>query len=173
MTGRREKKMQDDAAARSVLSPTLDPFDRAILAILQRNNRTPQHEIGARVNLSAAAVQRRIRRMEERGVIRANTAVLDPAKVGRPVTLIVGVEVDSERADWLAATRTRLAEAPEVQQCYYVTGDVDFILVISAASMAEYEAISHRLFREDANVRRFRTFVVMSSPKATLEVPLA
>ena len=160
------------ARNKALVPAALDDFDRAILAIMQRNNRMPQHEIGERVHLSAAAVQRRIKRMEEIGVIRANVVVLDPARVGRPVTLVVGVEVDSERADRLAQTRDRLAAAPEVQQCYYVTGDMDFILVISAGSMEEYQEISRRLFREDVNVRRFTTFVVMSSPKATLEIPV-
>ena len=67
----------------------LDSFDRAILDILQRDNTTPQRAIGEAVNLSAPAVQRRIRRMEEEGVIQANVAVVDPHKVGRPLTIIV------------------------------------------------------------------------------------
>lgn len=159
--------MKDDAAPRS-----LDGFDRAILAILQRDNTTPQRVIGEAVNLSAPAVQRRIRRMEASGVITANVAVLDPAKVGRPLTIFVEVEVESERADRIDALKRRFAEAPEVQQCCYVTGEADFILVVTVASMADYEALTRRLFIVDDNVRRFRTFVTMDRVKMGTAVPV-
>ena len=67
----------------------LDAFDLKILDRLQANNRTSLGEIGKAVNLSAAAVQRRVRRMEDAKIIQANVAVVDPRAVGRPITLIV------------------------------------------------------------------------------------
>lgn len=152
---------------------TLDRFDRAILAILQRDTTTPQRRIGAAVNLSAAAVQRRIRRMEQHGVIQVHVAVLDPARLGRLITLVVEVSVESERLDLLDAAKARFAQAPEVQQCYYVTGESDFVLVITVASMAEYEALTRRLFFADGNVQRFRTQVVMDRIKTGTELPVA
>jgi DNA-binding Lrp family transcriptional regulator len=151
--------------------PELDPFDRKILAILQRDNRTSQQEIGEAVALSTAAVNRRIRRMEALGVISANVAILDPVKVGRPVTLVVGLSVNSERPAVLADTKARLAAAAEVQQCYYVTGDFDLILVLTVESMAAYEVLTQLLFSSDENIARFRTFVVMDRVKATLGCP--
>jgi Lrp/AsnC family transcriptional regulator, leucine-responsive regulatory protein len=154
------------------IPPSLDAFDRAILAILQKDNTTPQRVIGDAVNLSAPAVQRRIRRMEETGIIRANVAVLDPAKVGRPITLFVEVEVESERAELIDAAKRSFIAVPEVQQCYYVTGDADFILVVTVATMADYEALTRRLFFENNNVKRFRTFVAMDRVKVGLEVPV-
>lgn len=151
---------------------TLDSFDHAILAILQRDNKTSQREIGAAVNLSAPAVQRRIRRLEETGVIRANIAVIDPDKVGRPLTLFVAVEVESERVDLIDRMKRSFAEAPEVQQCYYVTGETDFVMVVSVATMAEYEALARRLFFDQGNVKRFRTFVAMDRVKVGLAKPV-
>ena len=151
---------------------SLDSFDRAILAILQKDNTTPQRVIGEAVNLSAPAVQRRIKRMEETGIIRANVALVDPAKVGHPITLFVEVEVESERAELIDAAKRGFIALPEVQQCYYVTGDADFILVITVATMAAYEALTRRLFFENNNVKRFRTFVAMDRVKVGLEVPV-
>ena len=151
----------------------LDEFDLKILDILQRDNAVPQREIGAAVNLSAPAVQRRIKRMEERGVIAANVAVVDPAKVGRPITIVVEVEVASEQIELLDAAKASFAAAPEVQQCYYVTGEADFVLIVTVASMAEYEALTRRLFFANPNIRRFRTLVAMDRVKAGLSVPLA
>lgn len=150
----------------------LDAFDRAILRILQRDNTTPQRVIGEAVNLSAPAVQRRIRRMEEAGVVSANVAVVDPVKVGQSLTIFVEVEVESERADLIDAAKRAFAAAPEVQQCYYVTGEADFVLVVVVPSMAAYEALTRRLFFDDRNVRRFRTFVAMDRVKVGLGVPV-
>jgi len=152
--------------------PELDAFDRAILRILQVDNALPQRTIGERVNLSAPAVQRRIRRMEASGVIRANVAVVDPAAVGRPLTIFVEVELASERTEQIDAVKRRFAAAPEVQQCYYVTGEADFVLLVTVESMAEYEALTRRLFFEDENVKRFRTFVAMDRVKSGLELPV-
>ncbi len=151
---------------------SLDSFDRAILALLQLDNKMPQHRIGDAVNLSTAAVQRRIRQMEKTGVIRANVAVLDPVLLGRPLTLIVGVKLDSERNDVMTATRNALAACPLVQQCYYVTGDFDFVTVMTVRDMHEFETVSTELFRNDSNVREFRTYVVMNSIKSGLALPV-
>lgn len=151
----------------------LDSFDMAILAILQQDNTTPQRLIGEKVNLSAAAVHRRIRRMTAEGVIASNSASVDPARVGLPITIVVEVHIESERLDLFDAAKTTFSGAPEVQQCYYVTGDADFILVVVVASMAEYEALTRRLFFENHNVKRFRTLVVMDRIKVGLAVPIA
>ena len=153
-------------------SDELDRFDLAILEMLQRDNSTPQRAIGEAVSLSAAAVQRRIKRMQGNGTIIGNTAVIDPAKVGRAITILVEVEVESERIDLIENVRESLKAAPEVQQCYYVTGDADFIVVITVATMSEYEALTRRLFFTNHNVKRFRTMVVMDRVKVGLYVPL-
>jgi Lrp/AsnC family transcriptional regulator, leucine-responsive regulatory protein len=151
----------------------LDRFDLGILDILQRDNLTSQRAIGEAINLSAPAVQRRIKKMEETGVIKANVAVIDPPSVGQAITILVEVHVESERIDLLDATKIRLAAAPEVQQCYYVTGDADFILVITVPTMSAYEALTRRLFFENVNVKRFRTLVVMDRVKVGLAIPIS
>jgi DNA-binding Lrp family transcriptional regulator len=150
----------------------LDRFDLDILAILQRDARTPQRLIAQAVNLSTPAVQRRIRRLEDAGVILRNAAVLDPARVGRPITILVAVEVESEQSAPLDATRLAFAAAPEVQQCYYVTGEADFILILTVPDMAAYQALTRRLFLDNPNIRRFRTFVAMERVKVDLAVPV-
>jgi Lrp/AsnC family transcriptional regulator, leucine-responsive regulatory protein len=123
----------------------LDSFDLAILRILQKNNQTPQREIGEAVNLSAPSVQRRIRRMEADGVIRAQVAQIAPEAID--------------------AVKERFRAAPEVQQCRYVTGEADFILVVIVASMAAYEDFTRRMFFDGANIKKFRTMVSMGEVK--------
>jgi DNA-binding Lrp family transcriptional regulator len=150
----------------------LDRLDLAILKVLQHDNKTPQRTIAETVNLSAPAVQRRIKRMEETGVIQSNVAVVDPAKVDHSITLFVEVEMESERAEMFDAAKRSFAATPEVQQCYYVTGEADFILVIVVRAMSDYEALTRKLFFANNNVKRFRTFVSMERVKVGMTVPL-
>ncbi len=151
----------------------LDEFDRQILAILQKDNLTPQRKIGEAINLSAPAVQRRIKRMTETGVIQANVAIVDPAALGHPITIFVEVEVISETAEQIEDAKREFAAIPEIQVCYYVTGEADFVMMITVPSMAAYEALTKRLFFGNNNVKRFRSFVAMDRIKAGLEVPVA
>ncbi|WP_025658564.1 Lrp/AsnC family transcriptional regulator [Rhizobium sp. IBUN] len=150
----------------------LDDFDRKILALLQRDNLTPQRMIGEAVNLSAPAVQRRIKKMTEARVIKANVAIVDPAALGHPITIFVEVEVISETAEQIESAKREFAATPEIQQCYYVTGEADFVLVVVVPSMKAYESLTRRLFFGNNNVKRFRTFVAMDRIKSGLEVPV-
>jgi len=151
---------------------SLDAFDRKILALLQADNLTSQRDIGEAVHLSAAAVHRRIHRLIGDGIIVANAAIVSPEKVGRPITVIAEVSVESEREEELDALKQIFIGAPEVQQCYYVTGEFDFVLVITVADMKEYERLTKRLFFSNSNIKRFRTSVAMDRVKTTLHVPV-
>lgn len=151
----------------------IDAFDRKILALLQEDNRLPQRDIADAVNLSASAVNRRIAAMEAAGVIRANVALVDPARVGRAVTIIVEVSVENERLDLLDQAKRRFVACPQVQQVYYVTGNADFILIVNVADMAEYERLTRELFFSDRNVKSFYTMVAMERSKLSLSVSMA
>ena len=150
----------------------VDEIDRALLRALQRDARIPQAALGARVGLSAAAVNRRLRRLTDRGVIAGSTVVLDPAALGHPVTVIAHVALISEQPALLDRARTSFTSCPQVQQCYYVAGEWDFVLVLCVADMSEYTELTRELFFADDNVRRFSTEVVMDRAKTTLDVPL-
>ena len=150
----------------------LDRFDLAILDILQADNTTTQRAIAQAVNLSAPAVQRHIQRLKDSGVIRANVAVLDPVKVGKPLTIVLEVHLDNERPDRSAPLRARIAAEDAVQQCYGVTGEADYLLVVTVASMEDYDALTRRLFEGDDNIKRFRTSVALARLKTGLRVPL-
>ena len=148
----------------------LDAFDRKILALLQKDSRMPQRDIGEAVHLSASAVNRRIAAMETAGVITAYQAIVDPAKIGRPITIIVEVTVESERLDLLDAVKRRMLARPEVQQLYYVTGEADLIIIMSVADMAEYQQLTRQLFFAEGNIKSFRTMVALERSKVSLAV---
>ena len=154
------------------MSTTLDSFDLQLLALVQQDARLSQADLGTRVNLSTAAVNRRLKRMADDGVITRYAAVLDPPAVGYPLTIIAGVETESERVDLLDEMKRAFASCPEVQQCYYVTGDWDFILIFTVTNMEHYNALTRQLFFKNNNVKRFKTFVTMSRVKVGLSVPV-
>ena len=150
----------------------LDSFDIAILAILQKDNLTPQRAIAERVNLSPAAVQRRIKRLLASGVIAANTAQLSPEAMGRPLTILIEVQLVNELDALTAGFRERVAAEDAVQQCYNVTGHIDYLLVVTATDIQEYQAIAQRLFEGDQNIQRFKTFIALGTLKRSLHLPL-
>lgn len=143
----------------------LDRYDRAILDIVQRDNRTPQRVIAEAVNLSTAAVQRRIAAMEKSGVIAANVAIVDPDKVSATITAIVEVQLKDERASTSDRAKALFRGTPEVQQCFYVTGGISFVLIIVAPSMPAYEGLTRRLFAENELVVHFRTLIALDRVK--------
>jgi Lrp/AsnC family leucine-responsive transcriptional regulator len=151
---------------------TLDNADRILLDALQTDATLGVDALAHACGLSVASAQRRLKRLRTAGVIEREVAVLNPAAVGSPMTFIIMVELERERREQLAAFRAAIRDEPQVQQAYYVTGESDFALVCVAKDMADFEALTHRLFFENGNVRRFRTSVVMDRTKVGLTVPV-
>ena len=148
----------------------IDPFDRAILRILQKDNRTPQRKIAEAVNLSAAAVQRRIAAMEAAGVILRNVALVDPYAIPLTITSVVEVRLHDERVATVDAAKALFRDTPEVQQCYYVTGGISFVLVIVTSDMRAYEALTRRLFAENDYIESYRSLIALDRVKADTSV---
>ncbi len=150
----------------------LDSYDIKLLAAMQQDARTPQNMLGEAVNLSTAAVNRRLKRLGEESIIERYTAVVSPDAVGYGLTIIAMVEVESEQIDQLDATRRSFAACPQVQQCYYVAGEWDFVLLFTVQHMEQYNALTRELFFGNGNVKRFKTLVAMSRDKVSLALPL-
>lgn len=150
----------------------LDHFDIAILSLLQKNNSIPQKNIGDEIGLSPAAVQRRIKKLTEKAFIQANVSVLDRHKLGQPLTLFVEVSLENEKIEYIDQAKTIFRNNPSVQQCYYVTGEADFILIIIVSSMQEYEKLTREIFFSNSNIKEFKTFVTMDIVKLGLSIPI-
>ncbi|MEP6021445.1 MAG: Lrp/AsnC family transcriptional regulator [Paracoccaceae bacterium] len=153
-------------------SEALDQFDLAILRILQKDNTVAQRVIGEQVNLSAPSVQRRIKRLESSGIIAAQTAIIDPARLNRALTIVVEVELNVETGGTIDLVKKSFMDAPEVQQCYYVTGEADFVLIVVVQDMSEYEDLTQRLFFSNQTIKKFKTFVTMDRTKVSLQIDI-
>lgn len=151
---------------------SLDHSDLVILNMLQANARERLENIAAQAGLSLATVQRRIKTLKASGVIAGETAVIRPEAVGFAMTFMVMVELERERIEELEAFCSQVRAEPQVQQCYYVTGDFDFALIVLARDMGSFKRLTHRFFFDNSNVKRFRTWVVMDRTKVSFELPL-
>ncbi|MCY1237968.1 DNA-binding transcriptional activator DecR [compost metagenome] len=151
----------------------LDHFDRKILEIVQIDCQMKAEAIGERVGLSASAVQRRLKRMRDSGVITAEIALVDRKVAGNPMTFVAGMEIERENYDALSRFRVWLARQEHIQQVYYVTGAVDLIAIITARDVGQYDEITAHLMSENPQIKRIHTNVVLKEIKLGMFVPIA
>lgn len=150
----------------------IDLFDRQILKSLQNNCRLSTAELGSQIGLSATACQRRIKKLKESGKIDKEIAVLDGIQIGNYVTIIVKVVLQQGTANNIDNFKKKMLDHPQIQQCYYVTGNSDFVLVVTAESMLEYEKLTRELLLGNSTVQKFHSTVVMENVKVGLSIPL-
>ena len=136
----------------------LDATDLRILEQLQRDASLTNQALAAAVHTSAATCLRRVKRLEDGGVIERRVAILSPHKLGAGLTAIVEVTLDAQGAEHLAAFEARAVAEVPVQQCHRVSPGPDFILVLQVPDMAAYHGLVQRLFTQDANVRNLKSF---------------
>ncbi len=150
----------------------LSASDRTILSLLQNDSRVKMETLATVTGTSVATVQRRIREMRRTGVIAADVTVVKPEAVGYAMTFLILVELERESVHQLDEFRRKMKADPQIQQCYYITGDADFALIALAKDMEDFQKLTQKLFFDDQNIKRFRTSVVMDRTKAGLEVPV-
>ena len=153
----------------------MDKLDLRILALFQGDTRRIAASIGEKVGLSAAAVQRRLKALRASGAIQAEIAQLNPAAVGVRITCIVTICMAASASPHKQLDRFKreIAQAPEVQQCYHVTGVMDFVVVVNVRAMEEYAEFARHWFEANRAVARFDTFVVLDRVKVGLGLPIA
>lgn len=138
----------------------MEDIDRQIVRLLVGDGRMSYTDLGRATGLSTSAVHQRVRRLEQRGVIRGYAAVIDPEAVGRPVTAFVSIKpIDPSQPD---DAPDRLAPLPQIEACHSVAGDESYILKVRVASPVDLEALLAEI-RSTANVST-RTTVVLSTP---------
>ncbi len=155
-----------------IIKAPLDSTDRILLDALQRDARVKMEALAEQVGLSASAVQRRIVRLRETGVIAGESVVLDPKAAGNRVTVIVELMLERERSALTEGLNRWLVAADEVQSAWGVTGDTDFVLVVTAPDLESYERFTRRMMDENEVIREFRSSVALNRLKHSLFVPM-
>jgi len=123
----------------------LDAIDRGILRLLQKDGSASLAEIAEAVGLTPTPCWKRIRRMEQAGVITGRVALVDAERIGLPVSVYVAIETSDHSAAWLERFATAVRAMPEVLECWRMSGDVDYMMRVAVADIASYDAFYRRL----------------------------
>lgn len=120
-------------------NPKLDATDRKIISELQSNGKLTIQELAEKVGLSASPCARRVRILEEAGVIKGYVAVIDQTKVGLPISVFASVRLERQREEELDRFAAAISRWPEVADCYLMTGQRDYLLRIVVGDLPAYE----------------------------------
>ncbi|MFC4249782.1 Lrp/AsnC family transcriptional regulator [Sinimarinibacterium flocculans] len=143
----------------------LDRTDRRILGELQRDGRLPIVDLATRVSLSPTACQRRVRKLEESGIISRYAAVLSAAALGRRVEAFVRVSIERQSRDVTLAFEDAIRARPEVRACYVMTGDLDFLLHVQVADLETFAEFSMKVLIGLPGVKDVRSSLVLDAIK--------
>lgn len=150
----------------------LDKIDRRILMTLQAHNQYTNLELAERVHLSPPTCHRRVRRLREAKVIVADVSLLDPSLVARNFFVFVEVILEKQTEEFQRDFETKADKAPEVMQCYMVSGEMDFMLVVQVSDMTAYHRFVRRFLTGDPNIRNFRSLFAMNRTKFNTQLQL-
>lgn len=140
---------------------TLDAFDHKLIERARRNNLEPARVTAEAVGLSESAVLRRLRRLRAEAVIRADVALIDPARLAPRIVLHVQVEMNTQDRKMMEAFQRAMQASSEVQGAWDVTGETDYLLTVAVPSMQAYETFAIRELTPEKGVRAYRSMIVI------------
>jgi Lrp/AsnC family transcriptional regulator len=149
----------------------MDDIDRSLLEILQQNATLSIAQMAERVGLSPTPCWKRIQKLEATGVITGRVAVVDPDRVGVGLSVLVSIEAGEHTPEWLERFALGVGTMPEVMEAYRMAGDVDYVLGVAVADMAEYDAFYKRLIAI-APMKNVTSRFAMERLKHTTAYPL-
>lgn len=150
----------------------LDQIDRRLLAELQAEGRVTNVELAQRVGLTAPPCLRRVRALEEDGVIRGYHADIDPAKMGFAITVFALVSLKSQAEEALRQFEDHVRELPEVRECHMLNGEIDFILKIVSRDLQSFQEFLTSKLTSAPNVASVKTSLTIRTAKQEPGVPL-
>jgi DNA-binding Lrp family transcriptional regulator len=150
----------------------LDATDRRILACLQDNARVPNVDLARRVGLSPSPCSRRVRELEEAGVIRHYATLIDPAAAGLPVSVFINVTLEKQIEPDLEAFEAAVTALPEVMECYLMTGTADYLLRVVVSDVAAYKGFLMDQLTRIPGVTNIRSSFALKQVKYRTALPL-
>lgn len=144
---------------------TLDKVDRKLLNMLQKDNQTPTRMLADAVHISQPTCLRRIRDMREAGIISADVAMINPFALGYGMLAFLEVSLENQADEHMQAFEKRMNKETEVMQCYFVSGDYDYFLVVHVVDMDAYYQFVRRAISGSGNVRHFQSRFPMKRAK--------
>ena len=152
--------------------PDLDPTDRKILALLQRDGRVSIADLAQQVGLSPSPCLRRVRLLEQAGIIARYVAMVDQQAVGLPVSVFVSIKLESQREEALTKFGKSIERWPEVLECYLMTGPRDYLLRVVVADLAAYERFLKQKLTRLAGIASIESSFALEQVKYTNSLPV-
>jgi len=149
----------------------LDAKDWAILQELQRDASQPIQAIADRIGLSVNPCWRRIKRMEDTGVIARRVVLLNPALVGRPTCVFVAIRIRRHDSEWLEHFKQAIADLDAIAECHRMAGDIDYLLKLRVADISDYDRIYQQLIRRVPDLADVSASFSMEELKSTTALP--
>lgn len=149
----------------------LDRMDRAILAALQEDGTLSAAQLGEKVGLSATPCWKRVKAMDESGLITKRVAIINRVQAGLPVTVFVSLRTNRHDEAWLRKFAASVSSMPEVMEFHRMSGDVDYLLKVVAADIAGYDRFYKRLI-QNAQLAGVSSAFSMEEIKSTTALPL-
>jgi DNA-binding Lrp family transcriptional regulator len=150
----------------------LDRTDRTILAELQRDGRLSNRELAETVHLSESACLRRVRALEEAGVIDRYAALISQSKVGLPGNVFVSITLNRQEQADLAAFEEAVKRVPEVMECYLMTGAQDYLLRVVVSDAADFERLHSQHLTRLPGVARVQSSFALRTVRKSTELPV-
>jgi DNA-binding Lrp family transcriptional regulator len=150
----------------------LDQIDRRLLAELQDDGRMTNVELAQRVGLTAPPCLRRVRALEDEGVIKGYHAELDPSKLGYAITVFALVSLKSQAEEALRQFEDHMRTLPEVRECHMLNGEIDFILKIVSRDLQSFQEFLTSKLTPAPNVASVKTSLTIRTAKQLPGVPL-
>lgn len=150
----------------------IDPFDRKILMALQENARITTQELAERVGLSATPCARRVKRMEDEGLIDRYVTLLNPARLGAGLTVFVNVRLDTQSAKTFDAFEAAIDRMPEVSGCYLLAGNYDYLVQVRVADIEAFRTFIRDRLAAIEGIGETQSNVVLEATKQTTALPL-
>ncbi len=150
----------------------IDDTDRRILRVLQKDGRISNADLSERVNLSASACHRRVRRLEEAGYIDGYVALVNPRRVGRPVIVFVEISLSGQADELLDAFEREVKLIPDVLECHLMAGSADYLLKVCAQDSEDFARIHRRYLARLPGVAQMRSSFSLKSVLRTTALPV-
>lgn len=141
----------------------LDTFDRKIIDALVANGRLSWRDLAERVGLSETPTIRRVRSLEQRGLIKGYSAQVNEAALGRPLSIFVSVSLERQNSDELAVFEQAIAEAPQIMSCFMMAGDTDYLLRVAVADVHEFGDFLDTILRPIPGMKRISSSFALKS----------
>lgn len=151
---------------------SLDAIDRRLLAALQDNGRLSATELAEKVGLTTSPCLRRIRNLEEAGVIQGYSTVIDQTKVGLPVSVFVSIKLERQREDTMLRFEEAIRRSPEVVECYLMTGTRDYLLRVAARDLTGYERFLKQTLTRLDGVASIESSFALAQVKHSSALPI-